>query len=426
MFGFTYRRARRLIAWTIPLSYALIALALGYFSPVIDRLFDEYVDVSFGTTVSIEFLSSLAQGMLALTAIIFSILIISVQFGSSAYSPRLVGMFTHDRIILHTMGVFIGTFMFALGSLVFADLTNTIYAPPVTILLALTFLVISTVMFVTLIQRLSVLQVNNVLATISKYGLRAIELTYHNQPFGTHPVYSGSVSDLPVTQTLTYIGEPASVLDIDIPALVRLARRVDGVISVRYAIGDNVQSSVILLRVRGARKRISNFALRRTFKLGPERQADVDPRYAIRLLVDIAIKALSPAVNDPTTTVQAINHIEGLLRSLGNLDLNTGHVFDQQGNIRVIIPASDWDDYLALALEEIHIFGKRSVQVMRRLLALIDDLEELVPRERQVALHVMQERLRLSIEQNFSNPQDRAEALAVDRQGLGLGRTANH
>jgi uncharacterized membrane protein len=425
VFGFTYRRTRRLIAWAIPLSYALIALLMSLGSPILAAIIENPFEIGFSTTITIEFLSSLASGMLALTAIIFSILFISVQFGSQAYSPRLVGMFTRDRVILHTLGIFIGTYIFALSSLVFTDLVTDSESIWMTVTLAFLFLIISTVMFVTLIQRLAQFQINNVLSTVSKYGLKAIEITYHHRKFGSRAVYSGTIKDLHVTQTMTYQGDTATVLDIDIPALSRIAQRVDGVIVVRYAIGDHVQNGVILLRIHGARRRVSTIALRRSFKLGTERQPEFDPRYAMRLLVDIAIKALSPAVNDPTTAVQAINHIEGLLLALGNVDLNTNHIFDASGNLRVVIPVSDWDDYLSLAFEEIHTFGKNSVQVMRRLLALIDDLEENVPRERLVALHIMQERLRQGIEETFTNPQDRAEALAVDRQGLGLGRIAD-
>lgn len=425
MFSFAYRRTRRLIAWAIPLSYAVIALLLSLASPILSASIENPFDVFFGVTASIEFLSSLASGMLALTAIIFSILIISVQFGSSAYSPRLVGMFTRDRIILHSLGVFIGTYVFALSSLIFTDLSSRREAPYLTDTLAFLFMIVSTIMFVTLIERLSRFQINNVLASVTRSGLKAIELTYHRSVFGTRSIFTGSVTSLPVHQTLTYQGDTSTILDIDIPALARIAKRVDGVIIVRYAIGDYVQSGVDLLRVHASTRKAGTFFLRRSFKLGSERQAEYDPRYAMRLLVDIAIKALSPAVNDPTTAVQAINHIEGLLRALGNVDLNTGHIFDQDGNIRVIVPTSDWEDYLGLAFEEIHTFGKNSVQVMRRLLALIDDLEENVPRERLVALHVMRERLRIGIEEAFTNPQDRAEALAVDRQGLGLERIAD-
>ena len=88
---------------------------------------------------------------------------------------------------------------------------------------------------------------------------------------------------------------------------------------------------------------------------------------ALRLLVDIAIRALSPAVNDPTTAVQALDQIEDLMRRLGRLRIETRVARDAAGAVRVIFPASTWEDCLSLAFDEIRQFGAASVQVDRRL-----------------------------------------------------------
>ena|SRR6516225_5665845 len=101
--------------------------------------------------------------------------------------------------------------------------------------------------------------------------------------------------------------------------------------------------------------------------MGEERTFEQDPKYAIRPLVDIAIKALSPAINDPTTAVQALNQIEDLLLRLGRRELELGNFRDRDGQLRLIVPYPAWEDFLRLAFDEIASYGAQSVQVMRRM-----------------------------------------------------------
>jgi uncharacterized membrane protein len=157
--------------------------------------------------------------------------------------------------------------------------------------------------------------------------------------------------------------------------------------------------------------------------MGEERTFEQDPKYAIRLLVDIAIKALSPAVNDPTTAVQALDQIEDLLRRLGSRRLEIGAVRDSDGKLRVVIPHPAWEDFLILAFEEIRFYGANSVQVMRRMNALISDLILALPEGRQTPLRRYQQRMDATIAQSFANTEERQEASVEDRQGLGSPRT---
>jgi uncharacterized membrane protein len=156
--------------------------------------------------------------------------------------------------------------------------------------------------------------------------------------------------------------------------------------------------------------------------LGQERTALQDSKYPIRLLVDIAIRALSPAVNDPTTAVQALNQIDDLLRRLGRCRLDVGRVADSAGVLRLRYPSPTWEDFLDLALLEIMYYGATSVQVMRRLGALLDDLDQTVNPSQQAEVRSYQERLRRQIQQEFRRTDMREEAGEIDRQGLGLTR----
>ena len=114
----------------------------------------------------------------------------------------------------------------------------------------------------------------------------------------------------------------------------------------------------------------------RAIHLERQRTFEQDPKYPIRLLVDIAIKALSPAINDPTTAVQTIDQIEDLLRRLGGRQLDAGRVRDDKNDLRLVFPVPNWEDYLILAFDEIRLYGATSVQVMRRLRSALVGLRE--------------------------------------------------
>jgi uncharacterized membrane protein len=145
-------------------------------------------------------------------------------------------------------------------------------------------------------------------------------------------------------------------------------------------------------------------------------------QYAIRLLVDIAIRALSPAINDPTTAVQALDEIGDLLLRLGHSCLATAPMCDAGGVARVVMPLPSWEDFLRLAFEEICSYGASSVQVMRRMNALLTELIAALPVERRPALGYWKYRLRTSIERHFPDLDQRRDASAGDRQGLGVSR----
>ena len=157
--------------------------------------------------------------------------------------------------------------------------------------------------------------------------------------------------------------------------------------------------------------------------MAPERTFEQDPKYPLRLLVDIAINALSPAINDPTTAVQVLDQIEDLLRCLGRRVLDTGCVADEKGVLRLVFPTPTWEDYLTLAFDEIRQYGASSVQVMRRMRsALVDLADSVTEAERKAVVQRYLDHLNLTVEQSLLDVEDRVMALQEDRQGLGLSR----
>lgn len=233
---------------------------------------------------------------------------------------------------------------------------------------------------------------------------------------------SAETSQAPCIQTLLHRGKPQIVQQVNISVLLQLASEAGCTIEIVAAIGDTVLNSTPILRVLGGSAPLPEKSLRNAIEFGEERTFEQDSKYAIRLLVDIAIRALSPGVNDPTTAVQALDQIEDLLVRLGRRRLEIGAYRDDKDNLGLLIAFPGWDDFLLLAFDEICFYGASSVQVMRRMKALVSDLIRVLPEERKPALVEWQERLRSTVECSFMNTRDKMDASIEDRQGLGSSR----
>jgi uncharacterized membrane protein len=146
------------------------------------------------------------------------------------------------------------------------------------------------------------------------------------------------LQDSQVSQTVVYSGGPQALQALDEGLLLSLSERSSGTVEVVASVGDTLISETVILRVFGGNNRINEESWRKTFHTGSERTFERDPKYVIRLLVDIAIKALLPAVNDPTTAVQALDQIQDRLVRLGRRRLEIGAVRDSKGILRLAIP----------------------------------------------------------------------------------------
>jgi len=406
-----------------PLLYSVGAVALGMAVPRFEAAFLPNLAAPIGVGPAIAILSSIAAGMLPLTGLVFSLAFVMVQFSATAYSPRLVTWFAGSTMMSHSLGVFTATFLYAVAALAWVDRGGTGKVPLLTAWFAIGLLLVSVVFFVLLAEKLAMLQISRVLAYAGDQGRAVIARDY--RPLGEGGLEAGGSAgdELPAErQVVLHRGGPAAIQAIDVPGLVALAGREGAVVAVAWAVGDTIIDGMPLLRVHGEGRPVPEHRLRRLVRLGPERTFDQDPKYAIRILVDIAIKALSPAINDPTTAVQALDQVEDLLLRLGRADLDAGRVRDERGILRLVFPVPRWEDFLVLAFDEIRYCGASSIQVMRRMRALLEDLKENVPPQRRPALQRYLVRVDTGTRRAFEDGDDRKDALEEDRQGLGLSR----
>jgi uncharacterized membrane protein len=213
------------------------------------------------------------------------------------------------------------------------------------------------------------------------------------------------------------------VLAANLRALVEAARNTDGVIEFEHRVGDFVATGETLFRLYGGTKNIDDRLLRAQVAVGPERTIEQDSIFAFRVIVDIAVKALSRAINDPTTAVLAIDQLHRLLRLVGARHLHDDTLLDAEGRLRVIFPTPNWDDFVQLTCREIRLYGAENFQVARRLRAMIDGLLAVLPEGRHAALRRELDLLDRTLVRLHEFPEDLVLARQPDLQGLGGAST---
>jgi uncharacterized membrane protein len=217
---------------------------------------------------------------------------------------------------------------------------------------------------------------------------------------------------------------PGAIQALDVRGLAGWARGHGCLVVLCRRVGDFVPAGAALIETYGGAPGIrAERTLRNMIVLGDERTIDQDPAFAIRIIVDIADKALSPAVNDPTTAVQALDHLSDVLRLIGTTDLSRSQWHaDHAVRTGLVIPARSWQDYLTLGVTEIREYGATAIQVMRRMRAMLEELRDEVRTEYRPPVEDELARLETTVARAFADSVDLDRANTADPQGIG-GRT---
>ncbi|MEV8087237.1 DUF2254 domain-containing protein [Streptomyces nigra] len=360
--------------------------------------------------------NAVGSAMMTFIGVVFSISLVAVQMASGQFTPRVVRLFVRSRITKATFAVFLATFVLSLLVLTSFDTTDdprkVTTLPLVQSVLTLCMVALSLLLFVLYVNgTLRLMRISHVIARIAAESFRMVASMVPS-------VGGGDASGLgEPTAWVAYGGRAGVLRDVHIARLVRVARRHGVVLRLVPRIGDFVVPGTPLLAVHGGAAPPAG-ALRRTASVGVERTFHQDLGFGLRQLSDIALRALSPAVNDPTTAVQALDRIVQFLAALSRRPLDEAVHRDRGGAVRLVLPVPGWNELVDLGFTEVRGCGADSPQVSRRLLAGLDDLLLLAPPDRREPLLRHRELLRQAVEETAPNATDRAFALRPDRQGI--------
>jgi len=355
--------------------------------------------------------------MLTFIVFVLSATLIVVQLASGQLTPRVIALVLASPAIKISLGALTFTYAFTLAAL--ARVEDRV--PSLLVSIAVILNLVCIIVFFEFVQLLSRgLRPAHLMLLVGDHAQDVIDEVYPVifDPQTPEQAASGAC---PVAgaQVIEFVGRSGVVMAFSLEHLIRLAIVTDSVIELLPQVGDSVTRGDPLFRVYGGTRPVSPQSLRACVAVGTERTLDQDPRFAFRILVDIANKALSPAINDPTTGVLALDQINNLLLRLGRRRLDEGLANDRAGKLRVVYGTPDWPDYVTLAVSEIRQYGEGSLQVSRRLRAMLEHLIATLPEARWPALQQELAMLNCAVARKFPDEEDRKRAGVGDYQGVG-------
>jgi uncharacterized membrane protein len=362
-------------------------------------------------------LSTMASSMFTFVVFVSSALLVAVQLASSQLTPRIIAIVFKDPVTKGSLTVFVFTFTFSLAALVHVGTA----VPLLTAHLAAYSCLGSLGVFLYLIDHVGKsLRPSGALWAVGSLGRAVIDSVYPRRLAGSQGTGPAPVAALDAEPTCVVPNRrDGVVLAFDVLGITALAQSADCIIEMVPAVGDFIAVGDPLFRIFQGRGAELADALCHSVAVDQERTLEQDPAFAFRIIVDIASKGLSPAINDPTTAVLAVDQIHHLLRSVGSRRLDDGQVCDAAGRVRLVYRTPDWGDFVQLAVTEIRQFGGTSVQIARRLRAMLENLIQTLPPERAPLLREELALLHRSAERFFTDPGDRALAEVSDFQGVG-------
>jgi uncharacterized membrane protein len=348
----------------------------------------------------------------------FGSLLVAIQIAGGQLTPRIIATtLLRDNVVRYSVGLFTFALMFAVMAL---NRLGTSVPDFVALMVALLG-VASVVMFLFLIDYAArLLRPVSILGRVGDDGVTVIHAVY---PRLTEDARDGAPAARDWTgqaqRVVAHTGRAGILMAVDVVSLVHEARLAGGVVELVPQVGDFVAADEPLFLLHGGATAIDAERLGAAVALGAERTMEQDPMFAFRILVDIALKALSPAINDPTTAVLALDQIHRLLRAVGRRQLRGEAIADDQGATRLILRTPDWEDYVQTACTEIRACGTNSIQIVRRMRAMLDNLVSVLPPHRHDALERERRQLARVVGAFYTDAEEHALASVGDSQGLG-------
>jgi uncharacterized membrane protein len=347
----------------------------------------------------------------------FSSLIVAIQVASGQLTPRIIATaLLRDNAIRGSVAVFIYALLIAI-----AVKTRVDTIPRSLVSMTGILGLLSVLLFMFLIDHAArLLRPVSIVWRIAQQGLQVIDDVYPNLLAAPSALIQTAGKVGPTARSIQHGDSSAVIIAVNTDALVTEAKRVNAIIELVPRVGDFVASHELLFQLRGpGAAKVDERFLRNQVAFGRERTIEQDSTFAFRVIVDIAIKALSTAINDPTTAVIAIDQLQRLLRTVGTRNLRDDNIFDDEGQLRLIFHTPNWQDFVDLTFSEIRMYGAGNLQVMRRLRAMIYSVSNGIPQRRVSALQKELDLLDRATDKLYPFQEDIERSRVPDSQGLG-------
>jgi uncharacterized membrane protein len=415
-------RARQFVRgsiWFVPVIGGAAGSLCGIAAAEADTHYSLPEGWSYSAGTAQAVLASVVGASVGLTGFVVTVGVLIVQMATGTFSARYMRIFYRDGLLKAVLAVLVGTLTFSYALLRRVEQNSV---PSLGVTLAGFLLSAGVLLFLVFLNRsIHRLRPVAVAALVARAGRRSFAAMLQEAQGPDAPTHlpGAYVSETPPTLVVATV-RAGAVQAMDARGLARFAREHDCLVVVRPAVGDFLPEGAALLEVYGGDGLEASAAvrLRSMIVLGVERTIEQDPAFAIRVMVDIAIRALSPAVNDPTTAVQVLDHLGDTLQLFGATSGST-FVGAQVRSPGLVVRARRWDDIVEAAITEIRHYGGSSIQVMRRLRALLQDLHERVRPEHREAVEAELARLDATVAEHWRDSVDLDLASTADGQGIG-------
>jgi len=409
----------------LPLVGAILGALFGLLGQLVDQSVDLPASWEYSPSTASTVLAAIVGATAALTGFVVTVTVLVVQMATGTFSARYMRLWYRDRMLKATLAVLIGTLTFSFSLL---RRVEDNYVPNLGVTVAGALVVASLLLFLLFFDRfIHRLRPVAVTALVAEAGRRTFDESMRAAAAPDAPAFAFEPHAATEEPTLVVHSSRAGAIQaVDTRGLVRWAREHGSLVVLPHVVGDFVPAGAPLMQVYGGTLHgdAVEFRLRGMVALGDERTIQQDTAFAIRIMVDIALMALSPTVNAPTTAVQVLDHLGETLRQIGTTNLETLAARSVEGErSAVVIRARRWEDFLTLGVTEIREYGAASIQVMRRLRAVLEELRDVVLPDHRAAVEEELARLDATVAERWGRSVDLDRASTADGQGIG-GPTA--
>ncbi|HUI13249.1 MAG TPA: DUF2254 domain-containing protein [Xanthobacteraceae bacterium] len=342
-------------------------------------------------------LSSIATSIMTVVSIVFAILLMTLTLASTQFSPRILISFVRDRTTQWTLGVFLGTFSYCMAALPAARALPHPFVPVVTVTGAMLLALVCVGWLIYFINHISQsISVNHIVDRVARETELVIE---ELMPYPRGPFPSSDRSEAPPPQDGPLLNRRSGYIRyVDIKHLIALAQTYRISVHLERRVGQFVPAGVPLARVSKPERVPADRALHliAAFDIGPTRTMQQDVEFGIIQIVDIALRAMSPAVNDPSTAISCVDQLSRIMILWINRMPPPSHYYAPPHVLRLFVPWMSFDGLLDTAFEQIRHYAAADIAVSLRLARAFHDIAiatehpdlrtELVERARRVAV----------------------------------------